>query len=88
MILFKVRLQVALSVIFLIVCSGSGFAGDIDWQKIKTLQDMAFVEYVKSLDLKGQAALTFWKNHWIATGCFWLVEMLWKSVDWSGKIPA
>ena len=62
MILFKVRLQVALSVIFLIVCSGSGFAGDIDWQKIKTLQDMAFVEYVKSLDLKGQAALNFWKN--------------------------
>jgi hypothetical protein len=53
MLLFKVRFQIALSVIFLIVCSGSGVAGDIDWQKIKTLQDMAFVEYVKSLDLKG-----------------------------------
>jgi len=62
MILFKVRFQIALSVIFLIVCSGSGVAGDINWQKIKTLQDMAFVEYVKSLDLKGQAALNFWKN--------------------------
>ncbi len=62
MILLKVRLQIAISVIFLIVCSGSSVAGDIDWQKIKTLQDMAFVEYVKSLDLKGQAALNFWKN--------------------------
>jgi len=62
MVLFKVRLQIAISAIFLIVCSGSSVAGDINWQKIKTLQDMAFVEYVKSLDLKGQAALNFWKN--------------------------
>ena len=62
MILFKVRLQIALSVMFLMVCAGSGVAGDIDWRKIKTLQDTAFVEYVKSLDLKGQAALNFLKN--------------------------
>ena len=62
MLFLKGRLQIALSVILLIICSGSGFAGDIDWQKIKTLEDMAFVEYVKRLDLKGQAALDFWKN--------------------------
>jgi len=58
----KVRLPVALSVILLIVCSGTSHAGDIDWRKIKILQDMAFVEYVKSLDLQGQAALNFWKK--------------------------
>ena len=59
---FKARLLITISVIFLIVCSGSGVAGEIDWQKIKTLQGMSFVEYVKSLDLKGQAALNFWKS--------------------------
>jgi len=57
-----VRLQILISVIFLIVCSRGSVAGDIDWQKIKTSQDMAFVEYVKSLDLKGQDALNFWKK--------------------------
>jgi len=62
MIAFNVRLQIALSIILLIACSGSSLAGDIDWLKIKTLQDMAFVEYVKSLELKGQTALNFWKN--------------------------
>ena len=56
------RIPRAISVICLIIWSGSSVAGDINWQKIKTLQDMAFVEYVKSLDLKGQTALDFWKN--------------------------
>lgn len=60
--LFKVRLPIVIILILLIVCSGSSAAGEIDWQKIKTLQDMAFIEYVKNLDLKGQAALNFWKN--------------------------
>jgi len=38
------------------------FAAKIDWNKIKTLKDQAFLEYVESLDLKGQAALNFWKR--------------------------
>ena len=62
MTLFKGRRLIATSVIFLILCCGNSLAVNIDWQKIKTLQDKAFVEYVKGLDLKGQAALNFWKN--------------------------
>ena len=60
--LFKVKLPIVITLMLLIVCSGSSVAGEIDWQKIKTIQDMEFIEYVKSLDLKGQIALNFWKN--------------------------
>jgi len=60
--LFKVKLPIVITLILLIVCSGSSVASDIDWQKIKTLQDKEFIKYVKSLDLKGQVALNFWKN--------------------------
>ena len=59
---FNVRQKIAISLMLLFAWSGSAAAVDIDWQKIKTLKDLAFVEYVKSLDLKGQAALDFWKN--------------------------
>ena len=52
--LFKMRLPIVIILILLIVCSGSSVAGEIDWKKIKTLQDKAFVEYVKKLDLKGR----------------------------------
>lgn len=37
-------------------------AAEIDWRKIRTLKDKSFLQYVESLDLKGQAALDFWKN--------------------------
>jgi len=37
-------------------------AADIDWRLVRTLQGKALLEYVASLDLKGQAALNFWKN--------------------------
>jgi len=60
--LFKLRRQLSICAIGLIIFTGSSLAGDIDWQKLKTLQGLAFVEYVQSLDLKGQDALDFWKN--------------------------
>ena len=37
-------------------------AGKIDWAKIKKLEDKAFIEYVRSLNLKNQEALSFWKK--------------------------
>lgn len=36
--------------------------GQINWKKVKTLKDKAFIQYVRSLDLKGQKALDFWKK--------------------------
>jgi ribose transport system substrate-binding protein len=51
--------------IFLLVCFfgiNNVFAAKIDWQKIKKLQDGKFLDYVNSLDLKGQEALGFWKK--------------------------
>ena len=60
--LFGLQLHLAISAIGLVVLTGTGVAGDVDWQKIKILQGMAFVEYVRSLDLKGQEALNFWKS--------------------------
>ena len=59
---YRVQSSLAIGIISVIILYGTGAAEDIDWQKIKTLQDMAFVEYVRSLDLKGQAAMNFWKN--------------------------
>ena len=38
------------------------FAASIDWAKVSRLQDKAFLSYVESLNLKGQAALDFWKR--------------------------
>ena len=37
-------------------------AAQIDWAKIRKLQDKEFLTYVESLDLKGQQALDFWKR--------------------------
>ena len=38
------------------------FAASIDWAKVSRLQDKVFLSYVESLNLKGQAALDFWKR--------------------------
>ncbi|MEG3639600.1 sugar ABC transporter substrate-binding protein [Magnetococcus sp. PR-3] len=38
------------------------YAGTIDWHKVRRLQGEAFLEYVSSLDLKGQQAIDFWKK--------------------------
>ena len=46
----------------LLLYPGLPGAADIDWFKIKTLKDRAFLEYVETLDLKGEAALRFWKK--------------------------
>ena len=35
---------------------------DIDWKRITRLQDQAFLDYVKTLDLHGQQAIDFWKK--------------------------
>lgn len=37
-------------------------ANPIDWRKVSGLQGKEFLEYVASLDLKGQQALDFWKR--------------------------
>lgn len=63
----KRLLVILISVIILAACSVDSVAGNIDWQKIKTLKDIAFIRYVESLDLKGQEALNFWKNIPIST---------------------
>jgi hypothetical protein len=80
--LFKVPLPIVITLILLIVCSGSSVAGEIDWQKIKTLQDKAFVEYVKNLDLKGQAALNFWKNIPVSKANQQVYRMFRKGSEW------
>ncbi len=58
----KIGLSLSLNVLIALSLPVCSAGSSIDWQKIKTLQGMAFVEYVQSLDLKGQAALNFWKN--------------------------
>lgn len=35
---------------------------EIDWRKVANLQGEGLLEYVASLDLEGQEALSFWKN--------------------------
>jgi len=35
---------------------------DIDWQRITRLKDKAFLDYVRTLDLRGQEAIDFWKK--------------------------
>lgn len=37
-------------------------AAEIDWAKVRELQDKDFLTYVESLDLNGQQALDFWKR--------------------------
>ncbi len=38
------------------------YAASIDWGKVKRLQGLEFLNYVESLDLKGQQAMDFWKR--------------------------
>ena len=47
---------------FLVLCGISLSAKEVDWKKVRALKDMAFVEYVYSLDLEGQAAITSGKK--------------------------
>ncbi len=35
---------------------------NIDWQRITRLKDQAFLDYVRTLDLRGQEAIDFWKK--------------------------
>jgi ribose transport system substrate-binding protein len=37
-------------------------AAEIDWRKVAGLQDLALLEYVQTLDFRGQAAIDFWKK--------------------------
>ena len=50
----------------LIACSvalpHSVSGSDIDWQRITRLKDKAFVDYVRTLNLRGQEAIDFWKK--------------------------
>ncbi|MCP3870236.1 MAG: sugar ABC transporter substrate-binding protein [Gammaproteobacteria bacterium] len=51
------------SLAFVVSClSAPVFGASIDWQKITRLQDSAFLDYVVSLNLKGQEAIDFWKK--------------------------
>ena len=54
-------LVVALTAAFLLHPAAL-IATDIDWFKIKSLKDRAFLEYVETLDLRGEASLRFWKK--------------------------
>ncbi len=38
------------------------YSAEVDWIKINKLQNLELLDYVASLDLKGQDALNFWKN--------------------------
>ena len=60
--LYKRRIQILAAVIFLVACFKGAGAVEIDWKRIKTLEGMAFLTYVESLDLHGQEALDFWKK--------------------------
>ncbi len=59
---FKRVYKLFLFLIFLTFCGTTLSAKDVDWKKVRVLKDMTFVEYVQSLDLKGQAAIDFWKK--------------------------
>jgi len=48
---------------FLLILSGASLsAKEVDWRKIRALKDLEFIQYVQSLNLKGQKALDFWKK--------------------------
>ena len=52
-------------IFFLIIASvsaSSAISAEVDWKKVRGLQGKALLEYAASLGLKGQSALTFWKN--------------------------
>jgi|GEM_PF-3339738 len=55
-------IQALLAISVVLYSSAAVSAADIDWRLVRTLQGKALLEYVASLDLKGQAALNFWKN--------------------------
>lgn len=54
--------KLILIILLLMVILSAAVTVEIDWRKVSTLQDKAFLDYVEKLDLKGQAALDFWKN--------------------------
>lgn len=47
--------------------AGVAGAADIDWGRLKTLEGDAFLQYVRSLDLKNHQALDFWKKIPVST---------------------
>ena len=51
-----------ISLTLLMLFGGSLSAKEVNWGKIRALKDMAFIQYVQSLDLKGQASIDFWKK--------------------------
>jgi ABC-type sugar transport system substrate-binding protein len=56
------KIKIVLHVFFMIAFLSMIPAVEIDWNKVSTLRDMEFLDYVNELDLKGQEALNFWKK--------------------------
>jgi len=56
---FAIRLS---TLLLLILAPVNVMGANIDWQKVGKLQDKALVNYVESLGLKDQDAISFWKN--------------------------
>lgn len=54
-------LRLLLVILGLLITVNPLIAGKINWAKIKKLQNLDFIEYVRSLNLKNQEALDFWK---------------------------
>jgi hypothetical protein len=58
---YKINIKLLFMVFIILITSNTTIAGKIDWAKIRKTKDKAFIEYVRSLHLKGQEALDFWK---------------------------
>ncbi len=56
------RLFIAFAVIALNSFASPNNAAEIDWRAVGKLQDQALLSYVDGLELRGQAALDFWKK--------------------------
>ncbi len=56
------KLKISLMALVPIVCFNMVLSAQIDWRKVSTLQDEAFLAYVEELGLTGQASLDFWKK--------------------------
>lgn len=54
--------QVVVVAVMLTTQSPNLIAATVDWRKVAGLQDQAFLDYVRSLDLHGQEAIDFWKK--------------------------
>jgi ABC-type sugar transport system substrate-binding protein len=59
---YKKNIKLLFMVFIILMTSNTTIAGKIDWAKIRKTKDKTFIEYVRSLNLRGQAALDFWKR--------------------------